>query len=145
VTAGLAQGPPIPTEVRDSVRARLEREMGWARMRSWACAIAAYDRKRLKPRTAHRIGLRALESGRGDRPGALPTGTAKAAGRLLKRPTVLAHACSSRRNADQLYAGSMRGSMRMGEAGDLDDGRRTRPAAARSRLLRARRQVAWPR
>jgi hypothetical protein len=99
--------PPIPAEIRDAVRARLERD-GVEALHAELARRDPVSAERLKPRDRTRIA-RALEvvEATGRR---CPTGIAKACRRCCRQAN--SARCSSRLNATSFMRGSMRGSTR---------------------------------
>ena len=122
LTRGLSAVPPIPAEVREGVRARLERD-GVEALHAELARRDPAAAERLKPRDRTRIA-RALEVGRGDGPladrlASRRPAAAAAAGRLPRvvsrprsRPTLCADRCAVRCDAGGRRAGGGRSARR---------------------------------
>ena len=153
LTRGLSAVPPIPAEMRDAVRARLERD-GVEALHAELARRDPASAERLKPRDRTRIA-RALEvveaTGRSltdwhreGLPPLLPPGEfSRAVPRARARPALCADRCAVRRDAGGGRAGGGRGAGRAkarsaaaGDEGPWRAGADPASAAARSRARR---------
>ena len=108
LTRGLSAVPPIPSEIREGVRARLERD-GVEALHAELAQRDPASAERLKPRDRTRIA-RALEVVGGDRAFADRLASRRACRRYCRRETFGALFLAPDR--DRSMHGSMRGSMR---------------------------------
>ena len=108
LTRGLSAVPPIPSEIRDSVRARLERD-GVEALHAELARRDPASAERLKPRDRTRIA-RALEVVGGDRAFADRLASRRLCRRYCRRAN--SARCFSHPIAIDFMRGSMRASMR---------------------------------